>query len=461
MEVDSQPGTRDAPERVALQMAPSNVNDEIQIIETFVREENWPARIREAWERVKQATGDQAQQPQGDVPGRAIADINAQLKDLTTAVRKLVQQPAQRGPQLSYAAVLQGVGKPMPPQAQGEMPVPARRSRELVIAPGTETTAQKQRSGREIVRDVNEKIQCEAVVAARRLPSGDTLLTFEGEEAKRKWQGNIKVTEAFGADAKLRIREYTVIAHGVRVASLDVKDQKAGIASIYTQNPALKGVVTVVRIGWSHKTIKQGKRTAPLFLGIAEPEQANLLIEQGLLLGAEFHDCEIFCGDCQVTQCFRCQSYGHTAKHCQNVVRCGHCAAAGHKSTDCTKKEDHTAHRCVVCKGKHPAWSRDCSVRKAQAAAARQAYLSRPSRFQIRIKHRETPITQTPIIDLRFNTSQETTAFVGSTVESDIEVEAPPPPKRRRGRPFAYESLPKAAAGSQDIRHILTNNQNE
>jgi hypothetical protein len=139
MEVDSQPGTRDAPERVVLQMAPSNVNDEIQIIETFVREENWPVRIREAWERVKQATGDQAQQPQGGVPGCAIADINAQLKDLTTAVRKLVQQPAQRGPQLSYAVVLQGVGKLMPPQAQGEMLVLARRSCELVIALGTET----------------------------------------------------------------------------------------------------------------------------------------------------------------------------------------------------------------------------------------------------------------------------------------------------------------------------------
>lgn len=138
-------------------------------------------------------------------------------------------------------------------------------------------------------------------MAARRLPSGDTLLTFEGEEAKKKWQDSKKVTEAFGADARLRTREYIVIAHGVRVASLDVKDQKAGIASIYAQNPSLKNVVTFVRIGWSSKTIKQGKRTAPLFLGIAEPEQANLLLEQGLLLGAEFHNCEIFCGDCQVT----------------------------------------------------------------------------------------------------------------------------------------------------------------
>lgn len=224
MEVDSSSGTRDAPERVAPQMATSNVNDEIQIIETFVRGENWPVRIREAWEKVRQAAARQAQGLQGDAPDRVITDINTQLKDLTNAVRKLAQQPAQRGPQLSYAAVLQGAGKPIPPQVQGEMPVPARRSRELVIAPGTETTAQKQRSGREIVRDVNKMIQCESVVAARRLPSGDTLLTFEGEEAKKKWQDSKKVTEAFGADARLRTREYTVIAHGVRVASLDVKD---------------------------------------------------------------------------------------------------------------------------------------------------------------------------------------------------------------------------------------------
>jgi NADPH-dependent ferric siderophore reductase len=87
------------------------------------------------------------------------------------------------------------------------------------------------------------------VVAARSLPSGDTLLIFEGEEAKQKWQEDKRITKAFGENARLCTREYTVIAHRVRVAIVNVQNQDAGIASIYAQNPTLKDSVTIVWIG--------------------------------------------------------------------------------------------------------------------------------------------------------------------------------------------------------------------
>jgi hypothetical protein len=162
-------------------------------------------------------------------------------------------------------------------------------------------------------------------VAARRLPSGDTLITFDGEDSKKKWAKDPTITDAFGSNARVRAREYTVMAHGLRVATVDTRDQRKAIAGIYSQNPKIRETVEILRVGWARKSIQQGKRVAPLHIGVAEPEQANLLIEQGLLYGSELHDCEVYAGDCQVTQCFNCQTYGHTAKHCRETVRCGFC----------------------------------------------------------------------------------------------------------------------------------------
>ena len=101
------------------------------------------------------------------------------------------------------------------------MLVLARRSREVTITPGKETAAQRQRSGQEIVRDINASIECDAAIAAQRLQSGDTLLTFETEEAWKKWEKDPKVVRMFGTEARVRTKEYTVLAHRIRVPTIN------------------------------------------------------------------------------------------------------------------------------------------------------------------------------------------------------------------------------------------------
>lgn len=467
MEVNSPPAPGDASRRVALPMAAEDsLTTAIQTIETFVRQENWPGRLKDAWEKVKGAAGRGALRGATTEPKGDLQEIKDQIQDLTKIVQGLTKAPSNSTSPVSYAAVLKrGTALGLP--QRGEMPVPARRSREVIIATGAETPTQKQRSGAEIVRDINTNIQSESVVAARRLQSGDILVTFDQEEAKKKWEKDNKLLQAFGTNGKLRTREYTLIAHGVRVATIDPSRQEKAIADIYLQNPSLQGKVEIVRIGWSKKTLKYKKRTAPLHMGIREPEQANQLIEQGLLLGSELHNCELFSGDCQVTQCFNCHSYKHTAKHCPNLLKCGFCAAVGHKSNNCPYQEDRTKHRCASCKGNHTAWARECSIRKIQAEAARQAYLSRPTRFQVRTKHAvaSIPTTSTPqtsfssVPEVSFASSSNPTTFE-STPDSDIEMEFIQP-KRKRGRPSTKESLIKASIGTNDIRNIFQLSQNE
>ena len=60
----------------------------------------------------------------------------------------------------------------------------------------------------------NKAIGGSSVVAARRLPSGDTILTFEGK-AEEHTKDTAWVQATFGSSAQVRPREFTVVAKGL------------------------------------------------------------------------------------------------------------------------------------------------------------------------------------------------------------------------------------------------------
>ena len=221
MGVDSPHSNAGAPRRVGQEIADrTTILDAIKTIEEFVRVENWPERLQSAWRIVRgEVVGGRAK---GGCPEQGeLKDLQRQINSIEKAVQSLVKgQPSAS--KLSYAAALQK--GPLFSEQRKEMPVPARRSREVVIAAGSETPAQKQRSGAELIRDVNTALSYEAVVAARRLQSGDVLLTFSSDIEKKKWEKDPKLMVAFGANGKLRTREYTILAHRIRVALINVKN---------------------------------------------------------------------------------------------------------------------------------------------------------------------------------------------------------------------------------------------
>ena len=359
-----------------------------------------------------------------------IQELKTQVKGLTDLIKGIAKQPKTP---TSYADVLRSKGDTPTtgrPDSQRVQPVPARRARELVVAPGTETATQKHRTSLELVRDINSATNGSGdVIAARRLPSGDVLVAFQSVLEKQKWEDRLEVLQTFGIGARFRTREYTVLAHGVQVRSVNQADQTRAIEAIYSQNPRLRGLVRIVRVGWAKKTLKAGKRLAALHIGIAEPDQANLLIDTGLLMDSELHDCELFDSSCYITQCFKCYQYNHTAKHCKSVARCGFCGVASHSSQDCGKKDDRTAFHCIPCRKQgHVSWARECPIRRRQVEKAQQAYACRPSKFQTR--------TTSPTSNIRptASTLPETTTTIDtyttaihedSSSESIIEVEMP------------------------------------
>jgi hypothetical protein len=54
-------------------------------------------------------------------------------------------------------------------------------------------------------------------VAIRKLPTGDMIITMEDEQACTNWLADAKWLETFGARARIKKREFSVIAHGIQI----------------------------------------------------------------------------------------------------------------------------------------------------------------------------------------------------------------------------------------------------
>jgi hypothetical protein len=61
-----------------------------------------------------------------------------------------------------------------------------------------------------------------------------------------------------------------------------------------------------------------------------------------------------------ITQCFKCQDYGHLATNCYRSPSCRFCGEK-HESINCVKKEA-PVRKCVNCNGDHSANSVDCPI---------------------------------------------------------------------------------------------------
>ena len=159
--------------------------------------------------------------------------------------------------------------------------IPLRHKREIVVVRGFESLEEKRRTYKELLEQVNQAGVAGEAVAIRRLASGDMMLTMEDEQARTSWLTDDKWLKTFGEGAKVKQREFAVMAHGIRASQ--VQGQAQTIEEIYKQNPKLKGVVDIVRVAFTRKFLRSGRTTGPLIISVTEPEQANRLIDTGLI----------------------------------------------------------------------------------------------------------------------------------------------------------------------------------
>lgn len=434
---------------------------DINIIAAHFAVEKPSLRVENAFKRVRKSIETRT----SSVP----STTETAVRQLHEAVRKLSSQVESIKKPL-YAAALGNnttVGRPVEPAPKA---VPTRHKREIIVQNGKPSPVQALRTNKEIIDQLNVSGNAGEVVALRKLPDGGIVLTTDDEQTCETWLKDTKWLTVLGEGAKVKRREFTVLAHGVRVSQ--VQNQEQAITDIYKQNPRLTDKVQILRVSFSKRLIRSGRKTGPLIIAVAEPEQANSLIDAGMILGYELHSCEPYDGKCQITQCFKCFSYGHMAKHCRNTARCGSCGAPGHTTNDCIGKDDPGKHKCVVCRGNHQSWARECPTRKKQVEAAQTAYTLRPSRYQ------ETKALQPQARQFQFTAPM---TAVNEAVSRELRPEEEPwitvrnkrvpnrtgqssagePPAKRRGRPTLLSVAAKELADIREYSATPTSTLNE
>jgi len=316
----------------------------------------------------------------------AHAPAPANRADLTKLIEETVQLTIAKttapSPTRSWASV---AGAPPTGHHHVAVPtvaVPARSHREVIVqakGAGPDLTA---RSPAEMVQAVNLALGGDKAVAARRLRSGDTVVTF-AEKAALYTQDEAWVEKAFGATAKLTRRTFAVVAKGVPTNKLKnaLQDEKAFLQALRREN-GNQAVVSCKPIMPKNGHIP----VAAMVLHINEAESARALCEQGLLWEARYFDCEPYSPNVAPRQCYKCYGYGHIARFCERQARCGRCAAAAHPGGEnaCPTKGAGRKKTCLHCKGNHAAWDRRCPEAQKQWERARVAYEQRPRQFEIR-----------------------------------------------------------------------------
>jgi hypothetical protein len=152
------------------------------------------------------------------------------IKTLQHTVQKLADniEASSKSPgasQATYAAVA-SAGAPKRPIVLPTLQykhIPTRHKREIIVVRGTESVQQKNRTYKELVEQLNaswdgtRRTEAGEIVAIRRLPSGDMVLTMADEKARTSWLADQKWLATLGEGARVKMREFAVIAHGIRV----------------------------------------------------------------------------------------------------------------------------------------------------------------------------------------------------------------------------------------------------
>lgn len=254
--------------------------------------------------------------------------------------------------------------------------VPARREREVIVRKGEGNSSQ--RTPVEVVRAVNSALGNDEAIAARRLQSGDTLITFK-EAANAYKTDDTWIAEAFGTAASRARRELTIVAK--RLPQKQVRAGNAQPETFLTALQTANGCTDICRV---QPRMPQRSEFATLLIGCHTVETAQKLCRNGLLWEAQIFDCEPYYAEAEVRQCYKCLRFGHHARFCKAHARCGHCAAAAHTGGEaaCPQLAPSAKKRCVNCGGNHTAWTRSCPDWVKQRKRADEAYSHRPRQFE-------------------------------------------------------------------------------
>ncbi|KAG6039135.1 hypothetical protein E4U39_007828, partial [Claviceps sp. Clav50 group G5] len=169
-----------------------------------------PPALEGVWEVCLSIFNIGATNPQRHAQNNTVTTENLE-KSIEKAVQKALRAPPTGG--TTWASIA-ARGGPSPPGPRSPPPIaaPPRLHREMLIKGTSINSTVSGRSPVEIVKAVNAALKSEVAVAARRLQSGDTIITFRDASSRPKTEDWVQT--AFGPDATVNRRVFSVVVKG-------------------------------------------------------------------------------------------------------------------------------------------------------------------------------------------------------------------------------------------------------
>jgi hypothetical protein len=325
-------------------------------------------------------------EPYETVTNNTLSQILANTEEIKKELRGAQETKAK-----TWSQIVAGGHAAMPKATatgtQNQRAATNRRGRELIVT--IPDQVQRAEIGNkptgailDAIRTFEPKSATDNIVTVRRLPRDDYQVITATEAGKKSLDMTTDWLRAFAPSAKVKKPTYTVRAHYTRVKAINDRDQLQAIAEIVKANQRLHPSLAITRIAWTKRTIEQGKTYGSLILVTECIDTANQLITRGLVHEGEIKLCERFIKEARITQCVRCQGYGHIAKFCKANATCAHCAGE-HPTRDCRKDEkDVTTHKCRLCGGNHRAWEEICRYKQREIERALLAAQTTPTLYE-------------------------------------------------------------------------------
>uniref|UniRef100_A0A8H7NA94 CCHC-type domain-containing protein n=1 Tax=Bionectria ochroleuca TaxID=29856 RepID=A0A8H7NA94_BIOOC len=218
---------------------------------------------------------------------------------------------------------------------------------------------------RAIEQSGNEHIKHIRVASTNQLKSGDLSIktaTTEDMEALRQFAEDWE--HRLGTNAAVRIPTYGILAHGIRTSSINMNDFEYNRDEILQENKPFIPNASIKYIGWLTRT-SPTKSASSAIIEFTRPEDANKIIDEGLIWQGEVFQCERYDRQCRLKQCYQCHKYGHIGTQCKATIKCG-CCAQDHATRECPNKANKDMRKCATCHGDHEAWSNHCPDRKEE-----------------------------------------------------------------------------------------------
>ena len=211
------------------------------------------------------------------------------------------------------------------------------------------------------IRQMTSTRPTSTILGIQKLKSNDIRFRCETEaEAKQ-----LRETDWSKAYPGLGVRrpKYGVVIHGIPVDEIDPRqtDMEDYVKDIEIQNNKLNIKIAKLRTLKAPNKLNPHARYASFVIQTHDPEAADRCLKSGINYNCRFYPAEKHTPQLQLTQCYKCQNWGHRASQCRGKETCGKCGN-GHATKDCTWNEN-TEAKCANCHDNFPAWHRDCPHR--------------------------------------------------------------------------------------------------